>query len=78
MTEPRPAGPAVRQILDENGDLLYRVTEENPGTMFRSLRCESRTEVRRVIDYPETWAKLSDRKLFQLCRTGEPGSERTG
>ena len=72
MTEPPTRGPAVRQILDENGDLLYRVTEENPDTMFRALRCESRTEVRRVIDYPDTWRKLSDRKLHRLCRSGEP------
>jgi hypothetical protein len=72
MTESRPASPPVRQILDENGDLLFRVTEENPGTMFRSLRCESPSEVLRVIEYPEAWARLTDRKLYQLCRTGEP------
>jgi len=63
--------PASREIRDENGDLLYRVTEENPGTVLRALRCESRTEVRQVLDYPETWAKLTDRQLYRLCRSGE-------
>lgn len=61
----------AREIRDENGDLLYRVTEENPGTMLRALRCESRTEVRQVLDYPDTWRKLSDRQLYKLCRTGD-------
>ena len=64
--------PAAREIRDENGDLLFRVTEENPGTLLRALRCESRTEVRQVIDFPENWHKLSDRKLYRLCQSGDP------
>jgi len=63
------AGP--RDILDENGDLLYRVTEDNAGTMFKCLRCESKAEIRQLLEYPDTWRKLSDRQLFKLCRTGE-------
>lgn len=77
MTQPAPIESTVRRILDENGDLLCQVTEENPGTMLRSLRCESRTEVRRVIDYPDAWARLSDRQLYRLCQTGEPPVEGT-
>jgi hypothetical protein len=67
---PTPAGGG-REIRDENGDLLFRVTEENPGTVLRCLRCESRAEVRQVLDYPETWRKLSDRKLYKLCLAGD-------
>lgn len=68
MTHP-PAG--TREIRDENGDLLYRVTEEHAGTVLRALRCESRTEVRQVLDYPEQWWRLSDRQLHRLCRSGD-------
>jgi hypothetical protein len=68
MTEPK-AGP--REIRDENGDLLFRVTEENPGTVLRALRCEGPAESRQVIDYPERWYALSDRQLHRLCRSGE-------
>lgn len=60
-----------REIRDENGDLLFRVTEVNPGTVLRALRCESRTEVLEVLDYPETWRRLSDRQLYRLCRAGQ-------
>jgi hypothetical protein len=65
------SGSGPREIRDEDGDLLFRVTEENPGTVLRCLRCESRAEVRQVLDYPETWHKLSDRKLYKLCLTGD-------
>jgi hypothetical protein len=63
-------GP-VREILDENGDLLYRVREENPGTVFAVLVCESRTETRHCLEYPERWHRLSDKKLYALCKSGE-------
>ncbi len=66
---PSPAGP--REIRDENGDLIAQVWEENPGTVMRALKCRLANEVRELIDYPETWHKLSDRKLFALCKTGE-------
>lgn len=61
----------VREIKDENGDVIARVWEENPGTMMRALRCQLADGTRELIDYPETWRKLSDRKLFALCRSGE-------
>lgn len=61
----------TREIRNEDGDLIARVTEVNPGTVLQSLRCELRGEVRELIDYPATWVKLSDRKLFALCRQGE-------
>jgi hypothetical protein len=60
--------PEVREIRDENGDLLARVWEENPGTMLRSLHCVVRGETKELIDYPENWRKLSDRKLYALCK----------
>ncbi len=62
---------APREIKDENGDLLYRVREENPGTMFRSLVCEGPKGNRRVTEYPEQWRRLSDVKLYKLCQSGE-------
>lgn len=65
----------IREIKDENGYLLYRVVEENPGTAFASLRCESRSEVRRVYGIPERWHRLSDRKLYALCKAGDLISE---
>lgn len=61
----------VREIKDENGDVIARVWEENPGTMMRCLKAQLADGVHELIDYPETWRKLSDRKLFALAKTGE-------
>jgi hypothetical protein len=66
----------IREIKDENGDLLFRVWEENPGTMLGALRCESPREVRQAIDYPENWHRLSDVKLCKLCRSADLLEER--
>ena len=68
--------PQVREIKDENGDLLFRVWEENPGTLLRALHCESAREIRQAVDYPENWFKLSDIKLYKLCRSAELLKER--
>ena len=62
---------AVREIRDENGDVIARVWEENPGTVLQSLKCQVADGLRELIEYPATWRKLSDRKLFALARTGE-------
>ncbi len=67
MTKP----PAAREIRDENGDLIAQIWEENPGTVMRALKCRLGGETRELIDYPEAWHKLSDRKLYALCKTGE-------
>lgn len=61
----------TREIRNEDGDLIARVTEVNPGTVLQCLRCELRSEVRELLEYPATWARLSDRKLFALCQQGE-------
>lgn len=61
----------TREIRNEDGDVIARVSEENPGTVLQCLRCELLGEVRELIEYPATWAKLSDRKLFALCRQGD-------
>lgn len=59
----------VREIRDEDGDVIARVWEENPDTVFRCLKCELGDGVHELLEYPETWRKLSDRKLFALCRS---------
>jgi hypothetical protein len=59
---------AVREIKDENGVAIARVWEENPGTMLRCLKCQLADGPKELIEYPETWRKLSDRKLYALCR----------
>jgi len=64
-----PTPPERREIKDENGDLLYAVWEEHPGTVFAILRCQSRTETRETPEYPADWRKLTDRQLYRLCRT---------
>ena len=61
----------MRTILDADGDIICRVSEENPDSAFRALTCELSKEVRRVYDYPEAWLDLSDRELYALCRAGE-------
>lgn len=61
----------VREIKDENGDTIARVWEENPGTMMKCLKAQLADGVRELIDYPDTWRKLSDRKLFALAKSGE-------
>lgn len=67
-----PDANTPREIRDENGDLLYSVREENPGTMFRALICEGPKDSRRVTEYPEQWRRLSDVKLYKVCQSGEP------
>ena len=64
--------PDVREIRDENGDLIAQVWEENAGTVMRALKCRLGGEMKELIDYPETWHKLSDRKLYALCKQGDP------
>ena len=59
---------SVREIKDENGDVIARGWEENPGTMLRCLQCQVAAGPKELIEYPETWRKLSDRKLYALCR----------
>ena len=59
---------AVREIKDENGDLIARVWEENPGTPMQCLKCQIAGETKEVIEYPDTWRKLSDRKLYAFCK----------
>ena len=71
MGDQASGGGVVREIRDENGDLLFRVYEENPGTVFRALRCDSRSEQRRALQYPENWHRLSDIKLYKLCGAAE-------
>ncbi|MBL8989763.1 MAG: hypothetical protein JNJ80_26070 [Gemmatimonadetes bacterium] len=61
----------IREIRDEDGDVIARVWEENPGTMMQCLKCQLADGPRELIEYPATWRKLSDRKLFALCKTGE-------
>lgn len=57
-----------REIKDENGDLIARVWEENPGTPMQCLKCQIAGETKEVLEYPETWRKLSDRKLYAFCK----------
>jgi len=64
------AGP-VREIRDENGDVIARVWEESSGTVLASLKCELAEGTRELLEYPDNWKKLSDRKLFALGRSGE-------
>lgn len=61
----------VREIRDENGDVIARVWEENPGTVLACLKAQLADGTRELLEYPATWRKLSDRKLFALCRSGE-------
>lgn len=61
----------IREIRDEDGDVIARVWEENPGTMMQCLKCQLADGPRELLEYPATWRKLSDRKLFALCKTGE-------
>lgn len=61
----------IREIRDEDGDVIARVWEEYPGTMMQCLKCQLADGPRELIEYPATWRKLSDRKLFALCKTGE-------
>jgi hypothetical protein len=63
---------APREIKDEDGEVIARVWEDNPGTVLQSLRCQLADGERELLEYPATWRKLSDRKLFALCKTGEP------
>lgn len=65
---PTPPPPDRREIKDENGDLMFAVWEEHPGTVFATLRCQSRTETRETSEYPPNWRKLTDRQLHRLCR----------
>ena len=65
------ANEPVREIRDEDGDVIARVWEENPGTVLRCLKCQLADGTRELLEYPETWRKLSDRKLYALCRAGE-------
>ncbi len=58
----------VREIKNEDGDVIARVWEENPGTMLRCLKCQVAGEAKELIEYPQTWNKLSDRKLFALLK----------
>ena len=62
----------VREIKDENGDVIARVWEENPGTMMKCLKAQLAGGLHELIEYPDTWRKLSDRKLFALAKSGEP------
>lgn len=62
----------ARVIRDENGDVLFEVREENPGTMFRSLRADGPRGSRRVLEFPDNWRRLTDVKLYKLCQAGEP------
>lgn len=61
----------VREIRDENGEVIARIWEENPGTMLKALKCQLADGERELIDYPDAWRKLSDRKLFALAKSGE-------
>lgn len=63
-----PQSAAPREIKDENGDLLARVWEENPGTVLRCLKAHVAGQQKELLDYPEAWHKLSDRKLYALVR----------
>jgi hypothetical protein len=63
---------APREIKDEDGEVIARVWEENPGTVLQCLRCQLGDGERELIEYPATWRKLSDRKLFVLCKSGTP------
>lgn len=65
------AAEAVREIRDENGDVIARVWEENPGTVLQCLKCQLADGTRELLEYPATWRKLSDRKLYALCKTAE-------
>lgn len=60
----------IREIKDEDGELMMRVWEENAGTVLRALRWQSPAESRELLDYPEQWFKFSDRQLYKLCRGG--------
>jgi hypothetical protein len=60
-----------REIKNENGDVIARVWEENPGTMLQCLKCQLTDGERELLEYPATWRKLTDRKLFALCQSGE-------
>lgn len=62
----------VREIRDENGDVIARVWEENPGTVLRCLKCRLNDGEHELLEYPDTWRKLSDRKLYALCRSASP------
>ena len=62
----------VREIKDENGDVIARVWEENPGTLMKCLQAQLAGGLHELIEYPDTWRKLSDRKLFALAKSGEP------
>ncbi len=62
---------AIREIKDENGEVIARVWEENPGTVLQCLKCQLADGPRELLEYPAAWRKLSDRKLFALCRTGD-------